>query len=189
MNSNVQSASAVLARLLTDAPPDAEWRPVDVPGPYRALHLLLVATLAAGPALACLRPRGGDPEGAEGLEFCLALCLAVLASPVSWTHYYLLLLAPAALWLGGRLPGSAGVGPTACAALGLVLMAPPVLDLAPAGAVARLLVSHYWAGGVLLLRALTAARWRAGAGRPALRLFPPTPETWPAEHILARKAA
>ena len=39
----------------------------------------------------------------DTLEFSLVLTLAVVTSPVSWSHYYLLLLLPWGLYLGGRL--------------------------------------------------------------------------------------
>ena len=39
----------------------------------------------------------------DALEFSIVLVLAVVTSPVSWSHYYLLLLLPWALYLGGRL--------------------------------------------------------------------------------------
>jgi hypothetical protein len=158
---NVQSLNAVLARLLTPATPEGEWRPVDPGGTFRALHLLLLAAVAGLPVLACLRREGPEAAGTQRLEFCMALCLAVLVSPVSWTHYYLLLLAPAALCLGQRLPLTRW--DAWCIAAAMVLMAPPVVDLSAVVGPGRLLVSHYWAGGVLLLGSLSVARWRAGA--------------------------
>jgi hypothetical protein len=171
---NVQSLSAVLARLLTEGPPSNDWHPVEVNGWFRVLHLCLLAVLAGGPMVACLRRPARDPDGAERLEFGMVLCLALVVSPVSWTHYYLLLLAPAALWLGGRLPLPARPHWAVCVGLALVLLSPPVLDLSHSEGVARLFLSHYWAGGVLLLGTLTAARWRIGESRPALRILKPS---------------
>jgi hypothetical protein len=168
---NVQSLTGVLARLLTDAPLGNDWRPVAVDGRFHLLHLLLLSGLVGGPLLVCLRARGPDPAGARRLEFCVVLCLAVLASPVSWTHYYLLLLVPAALALGGRLPALAPGRGAWVLALGVLLTCPPVIDLSSAdGGPGRWLASHYWAGGVLVLGALTAARWRTGSPAPRLRL-------------------
>jgi hypothetical protein len=171
---NVQSPGAVLGRLLTDGAVDNDWRPVEVGGWFRVLHWLLLLTLVAGPLLAWLRPAGHDPQQAERLDFCMVLCLAVVASPVSWTHYYLLLLVPAGLWLAGRLPLPRRSARAAWPALSWLLMSPPVLDLSASGGWGRLLVSHYWAGGVLLLGALAVARWRLGVGSSVLRLYQPS---------------
>jgi hypothetical protein len=161
---NAQSASAFLARVLTSGDLE-DWKPVDVGGSFKALHLLLVAVLAGVPWLASRRPPGRNRVGAERLEFCAALCLAFLISPVSWTHYYLLLLIPFALYLAGDLPLPAGRGWAVAFLLALGLTAPPVLIVPDGNWGVRLLASHCFAGGALLLVTLSAARWR---------LFPPT---------------
>jgi hypothetical protein len=170
--SNVQSAGGFLARLLAEGGHEGEWRPVEVGRTYTACHLLLLAALAGVPLLAFRRPPGGDREGADRLEYCAVLCLALVASPVSWTHYYLLLLVPCALLLGGRLPVPGGPGWAAAFVLAVALVWPPVVMLPSVTLGARLFASHCFAGGALLLGVLCAARWQASrsAAVPALRL-------------------
>jgi hypothetical protein len=171
--SNVQSASGFLARLFVEGGRDGDWRPVEVGRTYTACHLLLLAILAGGPLLACRRPPGKDRVGADQLEFCAVLCLALVVSPVSWTHYYLLLLVPCALLLGGRpsLPGRAW---GTAFVLSVALLSPPVTMLPEANWGVRQFASHCFAGGALLLVVLSAARWQAsGDGVLALRLYRP----------------
>jgi hypothetical protein len=161
------------------------WRPVEVGGAGKLVQRLLLACLAGPPLVAGLRRAGPDRAGVSRLEFCMVLCLAVLTSTVSWTHYYLFLLVPAGLWLGGRLPVSSRPSRTAAFLLALGLTMPPVVAVASEGWASRLLVSHCWAGGVLVLGLLTAARWQAGRDRPALRLAEPVEE--PASVPLAHR--
>jgi hypothetical protein len=176
---NVQSLGSVVARLFTDGSVGLGWRPVEVGGAGKLVQRLLLACLAGPPLVACLRRAGPDRAGVSRLEFCMVLCLAVLTSTVSWTHYYLFLLVPAGLWLGGRLPVSARPSRTAAFLLALALTTPPVVAISSEGRLARLLASHCWAGGALVLALLTAARWQAGRVRPALRLAEPAEEPAP----------
>jgi hypothetical protein len=46
----------------------------------------------------------GEMTPYDLLQFSIVLILALVTSPLSWTHYYLILLVPLALYLGGRLP-------------------------------------------------------------------------------------
>jgi hypothetical protein len=162
---NVQSAGAVLVRLLTPGPLDGYWRPV-VAGPAsRSLNLLMAAGLAGMVWLAARRPAGPERSAAERLEFCAVLCLALLISPVSWTHYYLLLLIPFGLYLAGGLPLPTGRS-AVMLGLSLALVSPPVVAWSASTKTARLLASHYFMGGALLLGVLSAARW-AGSQAPA----------------------
>jgi hypothetical protein len=157
---NVQSAGAFLARLLTAGELDGNWRPVAAGASYQALHLLMLAVLAGAVWMASRRPPGPDQTAAERLEFCAVLCLALLVSPVSWTHYYLLLLIPFGIYVAGGLP--AGTRHSAVAlGLALALVSPPVIRWPSQPGPARLLASHYFMGGVLLLGVLAAARWRS----------------------------
>lgn len=155
---NVQSAASFLARLLTDGPLDQSWEPVAVGSTFGILHLLLLTLLGGVPLLACLRPVGTNATQADQLELGLAICLAVLASPVSWVHYYLLLLVPAALLMDGRLGARRSWAVVAVAAL--LVTASPVVALSSEAWPVRLLASHRWMGGVVLLGSLAVARWR-----------------------------
>jgi hypothetical protein len=159
---NLQSLSSFLGRLLTDNG-IGDWSPVDVGPGFRLLHLALVVLVggaAAGVCRSCRHPAG--PEG-DRLEFCITLCLALVTSPISWTHYYLFLILPYALYLGGGLPVPRGRSWLAALALALSLTSPPSGAFCSAKAWARPLLSHYLFGGLLLLGTLLAARRRAGA--------------------------
>jgi alpha-1,2-mannosyltransferase len=59
------------------------------------------------------------------LQFLLVLCLCLVTSPLSWSHYYAWLLLPMAFFLGRDLPHS--VGTRWLAWLGIALIVPPVI--------------------------------------------------------------
>ncbi len=168
---NAQSASSFLARLLTDGDVGLGWSPLAVDGRFRALQAAAAVALGMGVYLVCRRRRGADRATATRLEFCLLLCLSLVISPVSWTHYYLLLLLPVALALGGRL--GVPLRPTwlASLALAVLAMSPPVRAWVSGPWWMNLMVSHCFAGGVLLLAMLAVARWQLA--QQASLLFSP----------------
>jgi len=93
------------------------------------------------------------------------LNLALVMSPLSWVHYYLLLLVPAALLMGGRLPADGKPpAPRWLVYGGLMLASMPIaipdLDETPLGPlVARTAVSVWLFGGLLMLGGLMRAAW------------------------------
>jgi len=168
---NVQSVDGFLARLLAGAAHLTSWRPIEEFGTgFLAARIGTALVLAGATAwvFRASRPAVG-PDGLR-LEFATMLSLALVIGPISWTHYYLLLLLPAALFLGGRLALPAGRRWSAAMWAGIALISPPVVVpntaypvLGPV--VARLLMSNYFFGGVLLLGVFLAARWRGGRPR------------------------
>ena len=106
---NVQSIDGFLARLETGPALLMEWTPLAA----SLWHKIVRSIVLVGdvhPRLRGHRPRGDRSaarrrgrSSATALEFSIVLVLAVVTSPVSWSHYYLLLLLPWALYLGGRL--------------------------------------------------------------------------------------
>ena len=54
------------------------------------------------------RPSGLPARSRRTLEFVLVLCLALVSSPLSWSHYYAWLLLPAAVFLGSDSPFATG---------------------------------------------------------------------------------
>jgi hypothetical protein len=99
------------------------------------------------------------------LELSMVLCVALIISPVSWTHYYLLLLLPLSLYTGQKLAiplhGGWLVAIIAC----VLLISPPVTFVSPtnwlsAQIVNKFLVSHYLGGAMLLWFLLGYARLR-----------------------------
>jgi hypothetical protein len=161
---NVQSVDGFLVRLLISTDYLGSWFPVTAVGPVFFLaKALLLGVLLLGTFL--LLQRAGPPATTTEmwLETTSLLVLALLISPISWSHYYLLLLIPMALLIGGRVPMPPGRGWAALFWASVVMVSLPVRRV-PAGAwwcreaIGSLLVSHFFLGGVLLLGVLLAAR-------------------------------
>ncbi len=180
---NAQSIDGFIARLMTGA--DAtHWHPASL-GPNFVFWRQVSAIFLLMTAVIILWPRGERVEpGLLMLELSIALCLSILISPISWTHYYLLLLLPLTLLLrfhnttsrtlsrdvavAGRftlLPGQifalivAGVlliGPPVMIRLALLQPTHPVL----AALSSRILVSHYFLGGLILYLGFLLIRQR-----------------------------
>jgi hypothetical protein len=114
-------------------------------------------------SLLLLRRPGTKHRDTMYLELSMVLCLALLISPISWTHYYLLLLLPLSLYAGNRLTMPDRGGWLVAVMAATVLLAPPVRFTAGAvsnGLVETLLLSHYVMGALLLWGVLAYARWR-----------------------------
>jgi hypothetical protein len=109
---------------LFDAGPTGFWVPL-WPAPAVASAGAWVCSAAAvGVLLALSGPgRGRD---ADDLSFALALSTLTLVSPISWDHYFLLLL-PAAVLLWRRLRGSGGKGLLLAALLAILSVDPKTL--------------------------------------------------------------
>jgi hypothetical protein len=170
---NCQSVSSFLARFVADRECGEWWFPLSVGTGFKVVNLLTVLALGGGTLLVCTRRCGPGQDAAERLNFCLILCLALLTSPICWTHYFLLLLLPAALFLGGRL----GTPPTrawlAAGAVAFLAMSVPVRPWLVPNWWTCLLVAHPTAGALGLMALLAAARWRldtAPASAPPWRL-------------------
>ena len=169
---NVQSIDAFLLRLVTGASLLWEWEPVEVSVAHRIARFLLVGAIL-GTALFLMwranRARQhswtGDMTALADLEFVMVLSVALVVSPLSWVHYYLLLLLPAALAVGGRLSvkGHERVVPWLIYG-GLTLASIPVAipdleDSALGPFVARTAVSVWLFGGLLMIGGLMRAAW------------------------------
>jgi hypothetical protein len=194
---NVQSVDGVLARLLGGEPDT--WIPLVLQGPaallFKLLRYGLLALLVGATGWVLWRvksplglARQGSPQAqmAAELELMAVLCVALLISPISWTHYYLLLLLPIALLLGN--PWLIPPGWRWALGVAVVLICLPVTLYQPTGVPEGGLalvvlalwpvvgLSHYFVGGVLLLGTVLAARSHPSAGfgpvdpRPAERL-------------------
>lgn len=168
--SSVQSLDAVLARMTVGDKYIFDFTPIaEFGNGFRIVRTLILAALLLVALGICVRWRGGDAGVLLRQEFCIALCLSLMAPPTSWAHYYLLLLIPIALVLGGRL-GMPASRPW-WIALGIVvaLISPPVVALdteneAVRAFMGRVGCSHYFFGGLLLLAMILVARVRGGAG-------------------------
>lgn len=170
---NVQSIDAFLARLAFGNLHLVDWSAHEFPPLHRlvrpAILGLLFAVVAWPIVRRCIREWGASPPAAAGnddiLEFSMLLVLAVVTSPISWTHYYAFLLLPIALYLGGVLELPSGRLVRNLMVGGYVLSALPVLF--PTGVyptpvndlVARTAISAWLFGGLLMLWALVRGAW------------------------------
>ncbi|MBW4025623.1 MAG: DUF2029 domain-containing protein [Proteobacteria bacterium] len=108
---NVQSIEAFILRLSKGPASATDWYPHMLPVwgkiirdvVFVSLFALLGAALWLGQRRVAGEP-ARRPGAQESLEFCLVLTFCLVTSTVSWTHYYLLLLLPYALYFTGNLP-------------------------------------------------------------------------------------
>lgn len=183
---NVQSVDGFLLRLRPNAPL-YDWTPIPVDETIRLARTGLTGVLLAisGLILCTGRSRGGSKDMFY-VEFCVVLCLALMISPISWTHYYLLLLIPFSLYLGGRFPveqsGNWSLGMMVC----MLLTSPPVLFFAPSSdsTVGTVLISHYLFGvlglwGILCLAQRRGTRTQTLTVPIPLKPYHPAPRYSP----------
>lgn len=171
---NVQSVQGFFARLqhggrfLEDWTPHALHPAVRVASKLAAMLLLLGAAVVMGWPRS--RRRGHlIPVGRDAmieLEACIVLMLAMMVSTVSWSHYYLWLLLPAALLIGGKPPVLASRGLRVAGWVALIGALPPVIIVHSGNplvgkAYGCLAVSHYLLSAALLLVVFLVADWRA----------------------------
>ncbi len=171
---NVQSIDGFLLRLVTGDSLLREWMPMPLPVTYKIVRTILFAAIFGGTfwliwraeRLEPLPSASGTLSGRDLLEFALILNLALVSSPVSWTHYYLLLLLPWALYLGGLLPLPDDATTRwlmwgSLAFTTLPVLMPTLHPSFTAEVVARTIVSMWLYGGLLMLTALARGAWRA----------------------------
>jgi hypothetical protein len=106
------------------------------------------------------------------VEFAIVLVLALVTTPVSWTHYYLLLLLVWGLYLGGqlKLPDDAITRRLVWASwilASLPVVTPPAEPEWLAEILSRTVVSAWLFGGFLMLAALARGAF-ASARMPAV---------------------
>lgn len=161
---NVQSVDGFLGRLLTDGSLHS-WLPIEVGWNFKVIRLVSILLLVGMTVWICWRADLPGSLEEENLEFSIFLCLALIISPISWTHYYLFLLLPLSLYLGNGLALPQERLWSNLVLVSALLVSLPVKPaprllipgLKPIGS--KLLISHYFFGGVLLLGVLLAARW------------------------------
>lgn len=163
---NVQSVDGFVARLLEGRRHTTDWLPIeDISSAFVPLRLVVVAALLGATVWAWWPARGARFADTLVLDVSILLVLSMVLGPISWTHYYAQALIPLAFIAGGviRIPGE----PIWRLLLGAsVLLMSPIAVLAevengPLDAlVARVFISHYFYGGVLLLAVLLESRRR-----------------------------
>jgi hypothetical protein len=122
-------------------------------------------------------PPGMGANGHDLLQFSMVVILALVVSPLSWTHYYLYLLVPLGLYIGGRFPLPSDAVTRWLFWPGYVLASLPVIlpamELEPdpppgllAELAARTIVSAWLFGALLMLVCFARGAWLATtAGR------------------------
>jgi hypothetical protein len=180
---NVQSIPAFLDRLVHSPDVLLSWVPEPAGTLRRLLGTGLIGLMFAAAIYACAR--GAAPFANEGrrdsqaaeMEYFIVVALAVVASPLSWTHYYAWLLVPTAFFLSARWP-QVSVMEQSMAWLAIFLVTPiavripfanePLLSLYAKAGVSVVLI-----GGLLWFALLV--RTRAKLGSEALAYSSSTP--------------
>ena len=164
---NVQSIDGFVLRLVTGTSHLSNWDPVDLPVAYGVIRQVVLAAILGCTAwlvwpagATSSRPRRTHGDIARDLlEFSLVLDLALLISPISWSHYYALLLLPWGLYSGGLIPWPEDSITRGLLWIGIVLCSLPIIALPLRNDLigeiaARTLVSVTFFGGAATLMAL-----------------------------------
>lgn len=121
---NNQSVSAVLARQFM--PGNLSWEPQSPPPQFKLASNIALFILYA-PVLAILfLGRRSLRTSIMMLEFFIVLVCSMLTSPISWTHYFMLLLIPAAFCLADDELRSKKIWLNVMLGVALVLVSSPV---------------------------------------------------------------
>ncbi len=175
---NVQSIQSFLARLADPAPPLFDWSLRELAPQQRRIGLLLTLLLYLITFLACVKASRSriaveaSDNARQDLEFTLVLCLALVSSPLSWTHYYCWLLLPMALALGPKRFLASSPLATFLCWIGTLMVMPMIVPLqfSDTGVMAfttKFVVSFYLLGGLIWFAVLAWSLARLRANRPA----------------------
>lgn len=130
---NVQSVPAFILRLHHDARL-SDWLNSQVPtsGQKLVAQIFTVLTILLA-AAACLRRPGVVPDPVTAgerrdMQYLLVICLCLVSSPLTWSHYYLWLLMPTAFFLAGR-PSPLSETPARWAGWTAIVLVTPIIDL------------------------------------------------------------
>jgi alpha-1,2-mannosyltransferase len=183
---NVQSINGFLIRLTIDVRDLRDWELRDPPAVLRIARLSASAVMF-GISYWLIWRRGkiaASPQGDGGatprdlLEFLLVLTLALITSPLSWTHYYVFLLIPWALYMGGQLPLPDDAVTRRLMHSGLIMVSMPVIVWSPmepswyASILARTTVSVWLFGALLMFVGLGRGLWQPVRAMKATVLAP-----------------
>lgn len=179
---NVQSIDGFLVRLAKGEEYLIHWDPPLAPTLFhKTARYGALAALFGGSFFLIWRanrlapvPVGeGGPSPRDLLEFVLMITLALIASPISWTHYYVWLLMLFALYLAGELPLPDDAITRGLMRAGMIIESLPVIVWSPmepswyAAILSRTVVSVWLFGGCLIFAALVRGLWRVEtAGAP-----------------------
>jgi hypothetical protein len=157
---NVQSLDGFLMRLASGASHLREWTPLEPSNAHRIARAVLLCVLFGLPLWELLtQPGHARNPRSDALAFSLVLTLVLIASPLTWSHYYAFLLLPFALTLTGRLDLPDDPLTQGLMRASLVLVSLPVIDVAAIAprfgeTIARTATSAWFFGGLFLFLAL-----------------------------------
>lgn len=175
---NVQSIDAFLMRLSTGPEALFDWTAREPTAAHRASRWLIFIALFGTIGWLMRRARrqsyADSPSdtltGRDYLEYSTILVLAIVVSPVSWSHYYLLTLLPIGLYLGNRLTLPNDGLTRLLIWLGFALTALPIvlIPLEPDWVLtlaSRTILSAWLFGGLLMLAGLMRGLYYLPAAR------------------------
>ena len=159
---NVQSVDGFVGRLLYDVEIN-NWQPLEIDWKFKLLRYLIISIIVGSSILICWRAKPPVTLEAEYLELAIALCIAILISPISWTHYYLYLLLPLSLYFCNLIAIPQTKNWRYAMAISGIFLSLPVIIINSNLPLTKLLlskifISHYFFGGLLLLAILLAAK-------------------------------
>lgn len=157
---NNQSLDAFLGRLLSDHSL-LDWGHVQLGTSYRLMRYAIVSLLVSFTIWVFWKTRPPATDEDQNLEFSVILCLALILSSISWIHYYLYLLIPLSLLVSDRLYIPQGRYWVGLIGITVLLLSLPPIVFNSNNMVIRLLVSHYFLGGLMLLAILLVTRWQS----------------------------
>jgi len=162
---NVQSVDGFLSRLLLGADP-LSWQPLQIDWQYKLIRFTVMALLIGSTIWVCRYRKGKGSIVVENIEFAIIVTVTLLVSPISWTHYYVLLILPFTLFIGNFLGEINYKKRLSClTGLSVLLMTPQAIWILPRAfsnvahpvlqfIVYRILLSSYFFGGLLFLYVL-----------------------------------
>jgi hypothetical protein len=141
-----------------------DWSAIDDISPaFAPIRTLIVVSLFGSAAVTWWLSRRAAGPDMFLFDLAVLLVLSIVIGPITWSHYYALMLIPFALMLGGQIPVGESRPWLVYLGVAVLLMSLPVIQLQdrPLGEfVPRFVISHYFYGGVMILGAMLASRLR-----------------------------
>jgi hypothetical protein len=102
---NVQSIDGFLVRFASGAEGLFDWSAREITLLHKVVRLVVFAVVAVAFLwiTRCYETREPDSHDRDHLEFALIVMIAIVLSPVSWSHYYMFFLLPFGLYLSRNL--------------------------------------------------------------------------------------
>lgn len=172
---NVQSIQSFILRLHVAPGRLTDWTAYSPGASQRLIGYVLIGLLYLAALWSCIRGAarlGEKSDAGRDLEFLLVLCLVVVSSPLSWSHYYSWLLLPAAFHLKSESPFATGpitrsLG-WAAIILATVLVRPlQFSDPALLTAYSTVGASNLLCGGLIWTGLIAWSLARSGGGTPS----------------------